>query len=378
MKNVLAGIGMLLGSTAPVFAGGIERAPQSLAILFEDGNHAEVSFGGVNPKLSGRDLPAYGGTSTGDVAKGYGFAGFAYKHQFSDALSGAFILEQPFGADLGYKATAEGGSVVLGGTGVTVNSTTYTALLRYKFENNFSVHGGIRGSHADAEVTLSGAAYGPLSGYNVQLDGAWGMGWVAGMAWERPDIAARVSLTYNSPVEHEFDTTESSAFGQLDSKTKVKTPRSWVLEGQAGIAPDTLLFGSIRWVKWSEFRVNPQMLVTAPPSGFGVDGGLVELEDTTTYTIGLGRKFTENWSGLVSFMYEPGGDDLVSPLAPTNGRKGVTLAAIYTQDNIKITGGVSYIKLGDAQAETGTPDVARANMSGNDAWGVGLRIGYSF
>jgi long-subunit fatty acid transport protein len=378
MKNVLAGIGMLLGSTAPVFAGGIERAPQSLAILFEDGNHAEVSFGGVNPKLSGRDLPAYGGTSTGDVAKGYGFAGFAYKHQFSDALSGAFILEQPFGADLGYKATAEGGSVVLGGTGVTVNSTTYTALLRYKFENNFSVHGGIRGSHADAEVTLSGAAYGPLSGYNVQLDGAWGMGWVAGMAWERPDIAARVSLTYNSPVEHEFDTTESSAFGQLDSKTKVKTPRSWTLEGQTGIAKDTLLFGSIRWVKWSEFRVDNFVFPIALPNGGRVE--LVELDDTTTYTIGVGRKFTDNWSGSVSFTYEPEQDDLISPLAPANGRKGVTVAAIYTMDNIKISTGINYTKLGGPDLGVGQSGnkTKVAEMDDGELWGVGVRIGYSF
>ena len=259
-----------------------------------------------------------------------------------------------------------------------MNSTTYPALLRYKFDNNVSVHGGIRGSRAEGEVTLSGAAYGPLSGYNVKLDGAWGVGWVAGVAYEVPDIAARISLTYNSPVEHEFDTTESSAFAQLDSKTKVKTPRSWTLEGQTGIAADTLLFGSIRWVNWSEFRVNPQVLVAAPPSGFGIDGGLVELEDTTTYTIGVGRKFTEAWSGSVSFSYEPDGDDLVSPLAPTNGRKGVTLAAIYTMDRIKVTTGINYTRLGDAYAETGTPDVARARMSDNHAWGVGMRIGYQF
>lgn len=378
MNRIVTGIGALLASAAPVLAGGIERAPQSLAPLFENGNYAELSFGGVSPELSGHDLAVYGGRSTGDVGQGYGFVGLAYKHQFNENLSAAFILEQPFGSDISYKSVIEGGSAMLGGTGVKVNSTTYTALLRYKFENNFSVHGGLRGSHAEAEVSLSGLAYGPISGYNVKLDGAWGVGWVAGAAWERPDIAARISLTYNSPVEHDFDTTESSAFGQLESKTKVKTPRSWVLEGQTGIAADTLLFGSIRWVNWSEFKVNPPMLVNAPPSGFGVEDGLVSLEDTTTYTIGVGRKFTENWSGSLSVMYEPENDDLVSPLAPYNGRKGVTLAAIYNRDSIKVSTGVSYVKLGNAYAETGTPDVARARMSDNHAWAAGVRIGYSF
>ncbi|MFJ1291308.1 aromatic hydrocarbon degradation protein [Paracoccus yeei] len=374
MKYLMTGIGLLLGSAAPVLAGGIERAPQSLAPLFEDGNYFELSFGGVDPKVSGRDEPLFGGRGTGDVAQGYGYVGMAYKHQFTENLSGAFIVEQPFGADIRY---ATGESLALGGTYVEVNSTTYTALLRWKFENNVSVHGGIRGSRADGAVGLNGLAYGALAGYNVDLDGAWGVGWVAGVAYERPDIAARVSLTYNSPIEHDFDTTETHPLiGSLDSRTTVDTPRSWLLEGQTGIAPDTLLFGSIRWVDWSEFTVNPYALVS--PAIFGVEDGLVALEDTTTYTIGVGRKFTDNWSGLFSVMYEPTGDDLVSPLAPTNGRKGVTVAAIYSQDKFKITTGVTYVKLGNAYAETGTPDVARARISGSSAWGAGIRLGYYF
>ncbi|TWI34990.1 OmpP1/FadL family transporter [Paracoccus sulfuroxidans] len=375
MKRTFTSIGALLVTAAPVLAGGIERAPQSLAPMFEKGNYVEFSFGGVDPSVSGRDLIPGVDARTGDVAKGYGFAGISYKHQFNDNLSGVFIMEQPFGADIRYDSS----SMMLGGTSAKVDSTTYTALLRYKFENNFSVHGGIRGSHAEGEVNLSGLAYGPISGYNVKLDNSWGFGWVAGVAYEIPEIAARVSLTYNSPIEHEFDTHESSAFGTLDDKTKVKTPRSWTLEGQTGIAEDTLLFGSIRWVNWSEFRVRPTMLVVAPPNGFGVDEGLVALEDTTTYTIGVGRKFNDNWSGTVSFLYEPStGDDMVSPLAPTNGRKAITVAAIYTRDNMKITTGVNYTKLGSADPETGTPDVARARMRDSDAWGVGVRVGYSF
>ena len=56
MKSIIGGIGIsgigaLLVSAAPVLAGGIERAPQSLAPLFETGNYAEISFGGVNPKV---------------------------------------------------------------------------------------------------------------------------------------------------------------------------------------------------------------------------------------------------------------------------------------------------------------------------------------
>ncbi|MBC9245844.1 outer membrane protein transport protein [Paracoccus sp. 11-3] len=392
MKIAITGVAALLLGASPLLAGGIERAPQSLNVLFEEGNYVELSFGGVDPTIEGKDFDAFGGASTGDVAQGYGFVGLAYKHQFNQNLSAAFIMEQPFGMDVLYPGD---GSNMLGGTKAEVNSTTFTALARYKFDNNFSIHGGLRGSQADAEVTLNGLAYvnravppthpafSGLQGYNAKFDSAWGLGYVIGAAYEVPDIAARVSLTYNSSIEHDFDTVETNPLFpgySRKSETTVKTPQSLTLEGQSGIAPDTLAFGSIRWVKWSEFKADPNGLVRAPsatdPFGFGVSDGLVDLEDTTTYTIGVGRKFTDNWSGSVAFIYEPTNDDEVSPLAPYDGRKGIQLAAIYTMDNIKITTGITYAKLGDAKASPGGTPVAQ--MEDSDVWGAGIRIGYSF
>ncbi|MFC3168923.1 OmpP1/FadL family transporter [Paracoccus fontiphilus] len=375
MKKILTGGAALLISASPLVAGGIERAPQSLSVLFEEGNYAELSFGGVDPTVEGTDIAGF---DTGDVAQGYGFVGLAYKHQFTDNLSAAVIMEQPFGADIRYPL-APAGSPVLGGTRVEVNSTTLTALARYRFENNFSIHGGIRASNADGGVTLDGGGYLTTAGYNLDIDDEWGVGYVIGAAYEIPEIAGRVSLTYNSPIEHDFNMTESG--GPLpiafNGDYTVKTPRSWTLEGQTGIAPDTLLFGSIRWVKWSEFVVDNFLFPIATPGG---EIPLVEVEDTTTYTIGLGRKFTENWSGSVSFLYEPSEGETASPLAPTNGRKAVTLAAIYTMDNIKITSGISYAKLSDADLGIGVSGnkTTVATMDDGHAWGVGVRVGYSF
>lgn len=384
MHKILSGSAVMLMTTAPVMAGGIERAPQSLAVLFEQGNYAELSFGGVDPTVEGTDIAGF---RTGDVAQGYGFAGLSYKHQFNDNLSAAFIMEQPFGADVLYPMAPDG-SVVLGGTRVEVNSTTLTALARYKFENNFSIHGGIRASKADGRVTLDGAGYSRIAPpYDLVIEDEWGTGYVIGAAYEIPDIAGRVSLTYNSPIEHDFDMTETgnvilAATGGLtdtiSGRYTVKTPRSWTLEGQTGVAEGTLVFGSIRWVKWSEFVVDNAVFPIATPTGGTVP--LVEVEDTTTYTIGVGRKFTENWSGSLSFLYEAKEGDTVSPLAPTNGRKGVTLAAIYTMDNIKVTTGVNYTRLGGSDlgiGETGNKTRV-ATMEDNHAWGVGVRIGYSF
>lgn len=390
MRLAISATAALLIGATPLLAGGIERAPQSLGPLFEPGqNYVELSFGRVSPDISGRDAALFGGSSIGNVADDYAFFGLAFKRQFNENFSAALIFEQPFGADLYYPMD----SIALGGTKVTVDSTTFTALLRYRMDNNFGIHGGIRGSRADANLTLAGAAYGGINGYHLNTESDTGIGWVAGVSWEKPEIAARVSLTYNSPINHTFDTQETMSGGPFavpngaggfygpNGEMEVDTPRSVNLEFQSGVADDTLVFGSVRWVKWSEFEVKPPAYSHVPDPGAPGQslGSLVELDNTTTWTIGVGRKFTEAWSGAASFYYEKEEDnELVSPLAPTNGRKGITLAAIYTQGPLKITSAINYTKLGDASPETGTPDTARAYMDDSDAWGIGMKIGYSF
>ncbi|AXC49676.1 aromatic hydrocarbon degradation protein [Paracoccus suum] len=379
MKTTLGSVAALLMTAAPLFAGGIERAPQSINAIFEPGNYAEFSFGHANPRVDGTDVAGF---RTGSVGKSYSFGGFAYKTQINDHWSAAFLVETPFGSDVVYPA---GRSVVLGGTKAEVSSATFTGIVRYKADNNIGVHAGIRASRASGTVDLVGAGYGPLSTYRADLDTSWGTGWLAGVSWERPDIAARVSLTYQSEISHDFDTNESITSplaggarvplgGQ--TTTEVTTPRSWNLEGQTGIAADTLLFGSVRWVKWSEFKVKPAFLTVPPPRGAGITEGIVSLDDTITYTLGVGRKFNDNWSGLMAVVYEPKNDEPLSPLAPYNGRKGISLGASYTQGAMKVTGIVSYSRLGDAAVGRG--ETTYANMKDNSILGVGVRVGYSF
>lgn len=393
MNRVFSGAAALMMSYTAALAGGIERSGQFLGPLFEDGNYLELSFGHVAPSVSGIDRslgPYPGGASTGNVAPSYNSFGFAYKHQFTENWSAAIIMDQPFGADILYPAD---GSINLGGTSATVDSTSMTGVVRFAMpENGFGVHAGLRASRTDGDVKLGGAAYGPVNGYHLDVERDTAYGWLAGVSWERPDLAARVSLTYNASIEHDFNVTESGPLVDPDldpatgangpippmplldgrSRMTVRTPKSWNLEFQTGVAQDTIVFGAIRWVDWSSFRVDPDRFVQV------TGGGLVDLEDSTTYTLGIGRKFTPNWSGAASVSFEKSGDSLVSPLAPTNGRKGISLAAIYTRDKLKITTGISYVRLGDAKPETGTPDTARADMDDSHAWGAGVKFGYSF
>lgn len=369
MKRVMTAAGFVAATAGAVSAGGIDRSGQGLGVLFEKGRTMELSFGTVSPTVSGNDVAAFGGGPSGDVAKSFTQIALSYKADINDQLSYALIIDQPFGADVLYGP----GSVALGNTKAKAKATALTALLRYKVGGGFSVHGGLRAQRASGVIDLRGLAYGGFNGYSVSLGAHTAPGYVVGIAYEKPEIALRVSLTYNSEVKHKFDTVETVGGVVVGvGTTTSKTPRSVNLDFQSGVAKDTLVFGQIRWADWSSFKIDPAFFT--PLAG----GGLISLDDTITYTLGVGRRFNENWSGSFSMQYEKKGDPLVSPLAPTNGRIGATIAAVYTKDNMKITTGINYTKLGNAQPETGTPDTARANFSGNKSVGVGMRVAFTF
>lgn len=378
MKSILTGASALALSATALQAGGIERTTQSAMILYETGNVLELSLGYVEPSLTGESL-VVPGEKIGNVADDFYLPSFAVKFDATDKLAFALIYDRPFGADVAYTD-----GLTFGGTIADANTTALTALAKYQFNENWSAFGGLRFQQAKGDIRLEGLAYGPVSGYEVNLDKTSGVGYVLGAAYEIPDIALRVALTYNSSITHDMDTTESGplipvapgvALPLLDGtgETEVKTPESWNLDFQTGIAKDTLLFGGIRYVKHSQFRVDPDNFVTV------TGNGLIDLEDTTAYTLGVGRRFNDQFSAAISATYEAPGDELVSPLAPKTGYTQLRLAGSYNvNENVTVSGGVSYFWLGDAKPETGTPDVARAEFENNDAWGVGLKVAYRF
>lgn len=363
MKKTLTAGAALLLTTTQLSALGLDRSGQPIGIIFENGSYAELSFGYVMPEVSGNDLAPFGTTPSGNVAEDYGVLGLGYKRDINSELSFAIIIDEPYGADVVYPSAADGGSVALGGTEAELNSLAVTSLLRYKFDENISVHGGIRVQSVDANVTLDGLAYGAAAGYNVDLARDTRLGYTVGAAYEVPDIALRVALTYVSEIEHEFDTTDFVG----DTTTTVTTPQAVNLDFQTGVAADTLVFGSIRWAEYSK--------VIVAPAGLG-GSSLTDIDDGFAYTLGIGRRFSDQFSGSVSVGYEPEGDDLVSPLSPSNGNISLALGGKYTVGNVEYSGGVRYIKLGDASAQTA--DTARAEFNDNDAIAVGFKVGYRF
>lgn len=371
----ICGLGLAMG-TSSAQAAALERAVPSSRVLFEPGRYMEFSLtysdpdqsgdGGFVPLLLGGPLAIPG--STGDVFDPHTDIGFAYKSDLTDRTSYALIFNQPYGANTTY----EGG--FYDGTEADLETQQITAMLAFDATPAVKVYAGLRAQRmeADAAIPFIGPSAG-LPAYTIETDTDYGYGWLIGAAYQRPEMALRVALTYWSEIDHGFDTTEFGGLvipGAFDGNTRtdITTPQSASLEFQSGVAPDTLVFGSVRWVNWADFEI-------APPAYVLATGGraLVDYEeDWWTYTLGLGRRFNDSWSGTVSLTYEPESDTELTTLGPYDGRKSATAALVYTRDAFSITGGVTYGLLGD------TDNVLATDYNDGSVLGAGLRVGWSF
>lgn len=359
MKNILTVGAALMLTTTAATAGGIDRSGQSIGAIFEDGKYVELSYGYVTPSVSGIFTvpagPAAGfEIGSGNVAPSYGTVGAAFKTDIDDKVSLALIIDQPFGADVAYDETDPG--YPISGTHAQVKTTAITAVGRYKFNENLSVHFGPRYLTASGDYTRS-VPSAPLAAYSTEYASGSGTGYVAGVAYERKDIAMRVALTYSSAIDLEL---AASAGGDLTARM----PESVNLEFQSGVAANTLLFGSVRWAGWSEGHI------TDPNVGELVSWD----QDVVTYTLGVGRKFSDSFSGALSVAYEGSDGDLSSNLSPTDGYTSVSLGGTYTLGTgVELTGGVRYIMAGDTTTET-----IGAEFADNSAVAVGIKIAYTF
>ena len=356
MKKMMIAAAAAAVSAGSVQAGGFERSALPLGFMFEKGNYAELSFGSVSPKVSGVLAPAPSVT-TGDVLKNYTTFGFAVKTDINEKLSLGLTVDPTFGADVFYPT---GTGFPLAGSSAKLRGETIAAVARYKFNENISVHGGLR------SVGIGGDLFLPAAGnYRAKFGNDRDLGYLIGAAYEKPEIALRVALTYASETKHTLNT--SIAGVPMTFDVPVKLPQSLTLDAQTGIAADTLLFGSIRWMDWSVTRLDGPLL---PPS---VNPLVSYDHDTITYNIGIGRKFSDAFSGAVSIGYEKHHGGIVGNLGPTDGQKSIQIGGTYTHQNMKITAGVRYVDIGDAIALRGN-----SSFSDNSAVAVGMKVGFTF
>ncbi len=345
----------ILGAISSVYAGALDRSKQQITPLFAKGQIFEYSQAFVSPDVEGRDSL---NQPTGNVADDYFLLSAAYKTDLGQSWALAFIVDQPWGVDIEYGRS----SPLYGGTSVEVDTLAITSLLQYRLANGLSFYGGPRLQQFKGNVVFSGLGFGSLAGYTLNTNRDWEWGYALGVAYELPAYAARVDLTYSSEIIHDLQTDES--ISTASTSAPLNTPMSVNINFRTGISPTTLLFGSIRWVEWSDFDFKPEAL------GFSIT---TYDENIVSYSLGLGRRFSPAWSGALILQHEPKSDHSNSLLRPTNGYSSIVFSGTYTtKSQLKITAAVNYRQLGDAGAMTAGGNSVR--FSNNDSIAVGFKV----
>ena len=411
------------------FAAALDRSGQSISAFLQPGNYFEAGISVLDPNVSGKvrngytphaALPASSAglqnTSVGEMAGDYYFPSAALKLQVTDNFSFGLIYDQPFGAEAEYstgtqKTTALPGPLApLGnqglfhngteGTSVEVKSQSISMLFGYQPTENFNFYAGPVYQTIKGDVQLRGLAYGgnaTFGGYNTSIKETGDIGWLAGAAFQIPDIALKASVTYRSEIEHSVNVKESfNSAGLLAGlnaapslNTDITTPQSVNLDFQTGIMANTVAFANVRWVDWSSFSIQPYKFGLASKSAaIQAQTGKSEFDlvaytdDQISATVGVGRKLNDQWAGNVSVGWDSGAGNPVTTLGPTEGYWNVGLGAQFSPTpQTFIAGGVKYFWLGDAKAQSGDQfDTANyvADFESNYAIAYGLKMGYKF
>ncbi|MFN0296868.1 OmpP1/FadL family transporter [Acinetobacter albensis] len=410
------------------FAAALDRSGQSIAAFLQPGNYFEAGISVLDPNVSGNvksgwtpnpAAPAVAigleNTSVGEMAGDYYFPSAALKLQLTDHFSFGLIYDQPFGADAEYKTDTKKTAALPGplapfanqgafhngteGTAVEVKSQNISVILGFQPTENWNIYGGGVYQTVKGDVQLRGVAYGGLAAFgdyntNIGEDGA--TGWLAGFAYQIPEIALKTSVTYRSEIEHEVQVTESlgtsglaatinPVLGYTPGQTEITTPQSVNLDFQTGVMANTVAFANVRWVNWKDFSIRPNdfghasKFIPGKSQGFDL---VAYTDDQISATVGIGRKLSEQWAGNISIGWDSGAGNPVSTLGPTEGYWNVGLGAQFSPTpQTFIAGGVKYFWLGDAKAQVasdfGTASYV-ANFEDNDAIAYGLKMGYKF
>ena len=459
---------LLIGvPTTGAFAAAMDRSGQSIGAFLQPNNYFEAGLSVLDADVSGNmrdgwNMPSndtaksgadISNSHLGDMAESFHFANFALKYQVNENVSMGLIYDQPFGAKAAYSANDQkhqvsptfspvlGGDDVLNtgafhndgeGTSVEVNTQSLSFIMGYQPNENWNIYAGPVYQTVKGDVSLRGSVYGPfggimcsdkigtvfcstfkdkdtgqpIKGYDASIPEESEFGYLAGIAFQIPEIALKASLTYRSEIDYKVDVKEqmpqpnsvfiesgvpefSRDYVYTSGKTEITTPQSVNLDFQSGIMENTLAFVNVRWVDWSKFSIRPHKFgqlasgltqaVAGTPRGFDL---IAYDKDQISATFGVARKLNDKFALSLLGGWDSGAGNPTSTLAPTEGYWSAGLGGQYSPTPATfIQAGARYFWMGDAQAQSASwfgTERYDADFKDNTAIGYSLKIGYKF
>ncbi len=371
-------------------AAGLDRSGQDITAFLQDGLYAEAVYTYIDADVSGYDNSAstaidknayQQGNKIGDIAESYDFFRYGVKADINDTFSVGVLYDEPFGAAADYSGknnfvdqnplSPRNGE----GTNVEVRTENITGIVGAKLgqHKNFQIYGGPVAQRVQADVKLRGKAYEVANGYTTHISADQDYGWLAGVAYRKPEIALQAALTYRSDIEHNSNAFEQYPLAPVvggsipgaaggpfifpatrSGDIQITTPKSVNFDFQTGINKTTLATAKVRWVPWSDFAIEPSLyneVSTANPA-YRPDGlPLVGYDDDQWQVeLGLAKRFTPALAITGNIGWDSGAGNPVSSLGPIEGYYSAGLGAKYNlTENWAVSAGGKYLWFGDAQ-----------------------------
>ena len=373
----------------------------SIGILYDEPFGAAADYNGQNDFVtdSDRDAIIQDFTKNPNITEAY--VDNVLIPQLQGALApgnpGGLTAEQLQAAQgqlIGLEA-AKGLAAVAGeATQVEVRTESITGILGAKFGANkeFQAYGGPVAQRVKADVKLRGDAYSSAKGYTTHISNDQDYGWIAGMAYSKPEIALKAALTYRSEIKHNakaFETfpiaTAAGATAGLalpttrHSDIEINTPESVNFDFQTGINPTMLATAKVRWVPWSDFAIVPSLYNDVSKVSTKDDEGLALVsydEDQWQVELGLAKRMTPALAVTGTVGWDSGAGNPVTSLGPIEGYYSAGLGAKYNvTENWAVSAGGKYLWFGDAKGQIPTKAVV-SNFEDNDGFALGVKLSY--
>ena len=386
----------ILFAASQVTAGGWEASKLDTNFMYQEGGYAELSYGSIDyNNLKANALYTSTLSKKQKTAKNQTRFSGAFKMSFGNLDLGLSSFRSGTIQMQGGSGTYGTGGTVVPDADANLNTTSFVG--KYTFKENFSLlFMANQNSLAKTKITTT------MGTYDIKAKEVTGYGY--GVAYSQPEIALRVELLVQPKSEIKASSSyDASGSGTTASAIAASTalalgsaaptnagytsqtvsddtsfistlsrPETLTLNFQSGVAENTLLFGSIHKAAWSKSQIKAATdnYYSSITSSFS---------DTTETTIGVARKVSDTTALIASYSSEGGGGKTSTSLfTMSNGRQGISLAARYTMDNLTITGGYSYINVGDVTVSSAASGATQATYKNNTVSALGLKLGVSF
>ncbi|WP_288996908.1 outer membrane protein transport protein [uncultured Psychrobacter sp.] len=279
-------------------------------------------------------------------------------------------------------------------TQVEVRTESITGILGMKFGQNkeFQAYGGPVAQRVRADVKLRGDAYSSAKGYTTHISNDQDYGWIAGMAYSKPEIALKAALTYRSEIKHSAKAFESFPLATAAGATvgvplsttrhaniEINTPESVNFDFQTGINPTTLATAKVRWVPWSDFAIVPSLYNDVSKVATKDDKGLALVsydKDQWQVELGLAKRLAPKFAVSGTVGWDSGAGNPVTSLGPIEGYYSVGLGGKYDiTENWAVSAGGKYLRFGDADGQIPSKQVV-SNFEDNDGFALGVKLSY--